>query len=60
MSLYYIVYQNLLLIIFNMEKIKHKRKENSSEEIERILNPIVKKWFYSKFKSFSLPQKALS
>ena len=40
-----------------MEKIKFKRKENTTEELERVLNPTVKKWFYSKFKSFSLPQK---
>ncbi|MBN1645123.1 DEAD/DEAH box helicase, partial [Candidatus Woesearchaeota archaeon] len=39
-----------------MENITFKRKENSSEEIERVLNPTIKKWFYSKFKSFSLPQ----
>jgi len=40
-----------------MEKIKFKKKGNTEKEIERVLNPTVKKWFYSKFKSFSIPQK---
>lgn len=39
-----------------MENITCKRKENTSEEIERVLNPTVKKWFFSRFESFSLPQ----
>ncbi|MBS3095795.1 ATP-dependent helicase [Candidatus Woesearchaeota archaeon] len=33
-----------------------KTKPNKSEEIEHILHPIVKSWFFSKFKEFSLPQ----
>lgn len=36
--------------------IRHKKTPNKPEDIEQILNPIVKKWFYSKFKEFSLPQ----
>src|SRR3989344_4846621 len=33
-----------------------KEKPDSSEALERILHPIVKKWFFSRFKAFSLPQ----
>ncbi|MBD3361715.1 ATP-dependent helicase [Candidatus Woesearchaeota archaeon] len=40
-----------------MEKISVKRKANTEEELKKILNPTVKKWFFSRFKSFSLPQK---
>jgi len=36
--------------------IEYKEKPNKPEEIKNILNPIVKKWFFSRFKSFSLPQ----
>ncbi|MFH1637218.1 MAG: ATP-dependent helicase [Candidatus Woesearchaeota archaeon] len=36
--------------------IEKKEKPNSAAEIERILNPLVKEWFYSRFKSFSKPQ----
>ena len=36
--------------------IINKAKPNTSKEIENILNPIVSKWFFSKFKEFSLPQ----
>ncbi|MEM3091360.1 MAG: ATP-dependent helicase [Candidatus Pacearchaeota archaeon] len=32
-------------------------RERSINEIEKILHPLVKEWFFSKFKSFSLPQK---
>lgn len=28
----------------------------NKEEVEKILNPLVKKWFFSRFKAFSLPQ----
>ena len=34
-----------------------KEKPNTEKEIENILHPLVKKWFFSKFKEFSLPQK---
>ncbi len=27
-----------------------------AEQLTKILNPLVKKWFFSKFKEFSLPQ----
>lgn len=33
-----------------------KEKPNTEKELINILNPSVKKWFFSKFKSFSLPQ----
>src|SRR3989338_3839008 len=36
--------------------IEHKEKPNKPEEIRHILNPIVKKWFFGRFKEFSLPQ----
>lgn len=36
--------------------ITYKTIPNKSEEIENILNPIVRTWFFSKFKDFSLPQ----
>jgi len=32
-------------------------KEHNVKEIETILNPLVKEWFFSKFKEFSLPQR---
>ncbi len=37
--------------------IEFQNKEYGNEEINNILNPVVKRWFYSKFKEFSLPQK---
>ena len=37
--------------------ITYKKKPNNAKEIDHILHPLVKKWFYSRFKSFSLPQK---
>ncbi len=36
--------------------ITTKEKPNSEEELNRILNPLVRKWFFSRFKSYSLPQ----
>jgi len=38
------------------EKIKFIETPNKPEEIEHILNPLVRKWFFSRFKEFSLPQ----
>ncbi|MCX8158750.1 MAG: ATP-dependent helicase [Candidatus Pacearchaeota archaeon] len=38
-----------------MSFIKYIEK-NKAEEIENILNPIVREWFFSKFKEFSLTQ----
>ncbi|MBW2986430.1 ATP-dependent helicase [Candidatus Woesearchaeota archaeon] len=37
--------------------IKFKEKPNTNTELINILNPVVKKWFKSKFDSFCLPQQ---
>ena len=37
--------------------IQFKLKENTEEEIINVLNPIVKDWFFSRFQTFSPPQK---
>jgi len=37
----------------SIEVIKQPYKQ---EQVEKILNPVVKKWFFSRFKEFSLPQ----
>ena len=36
--------------------ISHKTNPDDSKEIKDLLNPIVRKWFFTKFKEFSLPQ----
>jgi len=36
--------------------IEIKEKPNKKQEIEKILHPYIKKWFFSRFKEFSLPQ----
>ncbi len=36
--------------------IEFKTSPNTQEELSGILNPLVKKWFFSRFKEFSLPQ----
>ncbi len=36
--------------------LTHLTKPYKKQEIENILHPLVKKWFFSRFKSFSLPQ----
>lgn len=36
--------------------ITYKEKPNTAKQVENILNSTVKNWFYSRFKSFSLPQ----
>lgn len=36
--------------------IEHLEKPYKQEQIKQILNPIVNKWFFTKFKDFSLPQ----
>ncbi len=45
-------------IIYNMENnlIVRKKKPNTKAEVDGILNPTVKQWFYSRFPSFSSPQ----
>jgi len=37
-------------------KITVMEKPYQAEQVEKILNPTVKKWFFSRFKKFSLPQ----
>ena len=36
--------------------ITEKKKPNTEAELKQILHPLVQKWFFSKFKTFSLPQ----
>src|SRR3989344_2444248 len=36
--------------------ISYLEKAYSSQDIEKILNPLVKEWFFSKFTEFSQPQ----
>ncbi|MBI4146680.1 ATP-dependent helicase [Candidatus Woesearchaeota archaeon] len=36
--------------------LSRKEKPNEAKEIEGILNPTIKKWFFSRFTNFSLPQ----
>ena len=36
--------------------IQHKLKPDKEKDLKELLHPIVKKWFFSRFKEFSLPQ----
>ncbi|MBL7052086.1 MAG: ATP-dependent helicase [Nanoarchaeota archaeon] len=36
--------------------IRNKKTPNTSKAVKELLHPIVRKWFFSKFKDFSLPQ----
>ncbi len=36
--------------------ITYLEKPHKKEELDKILNPMIKQWFFSKFKEFSLPQ----
>ncbi|MCX6707756.1 MAG: hypothetical protein NT001_06495, partial [Candidatus Woesearchaeota archaeon] len=36
--------------------VKYKDKPDTEDVLLNILNPLVKKWFFSRFKGFSLPQ----
>jgi len=36
--------------------IRNKKKPNTSKQINELLHPIVKEWFFSRFKEYSLPQ----
>ncbi len=38
------------------ESMETLTKPNTAEEIKQILHPLIKKWFFSQFKEFSLPQ----
>ena len=37
-------------------RISFMKKAHPMKDVENLLNPLVKKWFFSKFKAFSLPQ----
>jgi len=37
--------------------VKIKNQKNTKVELDNILHPIVKKWFYSRFSEYSLPQR---
>lgn len=39
-----------------MPKVTLKEKPEDSATVKNLLNPIMQKWFFSKFKKFSLPQ----
>jgi ATP-dependent Lhr-like helicase len=39
-----------------MPNLEYVRNQYSPEELELVLNPLVKEWFFAKFKEFSLPQ----
>ncbi|MBD3354546.1 hypothetical protein GF361_01015, partial [Candidatus Woesearchaeota archaeon] len=40
-----------------MSGIKQVKEPYKANQVKKILHPLLKKWFFSKFKSFSLPQK---
>ncbi len=37
--------------------IEYKTTENTQKELDTILHPLVKQWFYSRFREYSLPQR---
>jgi ATP-dependent Lhr-like helicase len=39
-----------------MVKISEKTKANTKKQLDKILHPFVKEWFYGKFKEYSKPQ----
>ncbi|MEK6857338.1 MAG: ATP-dependent helicase [Nanoarchaeota archaeon] len=39
-----------------MQSIEIMQTPHEKEEVESLLHPLVKKWFFSRFKAFSLPQ----
>ena len=48
--------KNRSMMYKSEDRITNKTIPNKPEELDNILNPLVKKWFFSKFKEFSLPQ----
>jgi ATP-dependent helicase Lhr and Lhr-like helicase len=44
--------------MINVEKsgLSYMKRGHAKKDIEKLLNPLVKKWFFSKFEEFSLPQ----
>ncbi len=58
---YHLITIKVYLFIFHIENnlikmIEHLEKPYKPEQIKHILNPIIAKWFFSRFKEFSLPQ----
>lgn len=47
----------LLIILFIIMTQIYKVKQRTSKDIQQVLHPLVKQWFFSKFKEFSLTQK---
>ena len=39
-----------------MEKISYRKGPERPEQLVQLLNPLVKEWFFSKFREFSIPQ----
>src|SRR3989344_8950499 len=37
--------------------IAHIREPHAKEEVESLLHPLVRRWFFQKYKDFSLPQR---
>ena len=44
------------IYVDEIEMIEHLEKPYKPEQIKHILNPIIDKWFFTRFKEFSLPQ----
>jgi ATP-dependent helicase Lhr and Lhr-like helicase len=42
--------------MFNDKMIEYKNEPNTEKQVKKILTPLVEKWFFSRFKEFSLPQ----
>ena len=43
-------------MVLENSRIRRMKRAHNRKDLEKILNPFVKKWFFSKFKDFSLPQ----
>src|SRR3989338_971152 len=39
------------------EMITYKTQEDEPEKLDALLHPLVRKWFFSRFPSYSLPQR---
>ena len=50
------MFKNIHFPVYYMTKITQS-KLRTEKEIKKILHPLVKEWFFSKFKDFSLTQK---
>ena len=38
-------------------RLERKEEPDRGEDLDRMLNPLVRKWFYSRFSCYSLPQR---